>query len=279
VVGSRLPSVNCECFEPVSLRHHRWVACVVGQQFERPDTLRERSPGSLSEYVLPCSLSSEALAMRRSQILLVSSRGHRPKTIASHLGCATHTVRTAIPVFEQEGLVCLTRASSRPKTVHAACTQATCDAVRAIVHQRPRTCGKPTSLWVLERAALVWYERGLTDTQVCREMALTRLGVGWQRATHGITSLDPEYHREKTRCDALIEQARQHGWEIGSLDEVWWGRLSQPNLHRGVKRTSRCTCRSVQRRRRTRTPQLWPVLECSRLPAVRCICGVSRGAR
>lgn len=178
--------------------------------------------------------SSEAFTLRRSQILLASSRGQRPKTIASNLGCATHTVRNAIHACEQEGLACLTRASSRPKTVQAELTQATCEALRAIVHQRPRTFGKPTSLWTLERAAEVCVERGLTDKQVSMEtirQALKRLGVGWKRATHGITSPDPEYRRTKKRRDALLELAGKNGWEIGYLDEVWWSRRSQPNLH------------------------------------------------
>jgi DNA-binding NarL/FixJ family response regulator len=40
--------------------------------------------------------SSNAFTLRRSQILLASSRGQRPKEIAQNLGCATQTVRNAI---------------------------------------------------------------------------------------------------------------------------------------------------------------------------------------
>ncbi len=36
---------------------------------------------------------------------------------------------------------------------------------------------------------------------------------------------------EKKRCDALITPAQRRGWEIGYLDEVWWSRLRQPNMH------------------------------------------------
>jgi len=178
--------------------------------------------------------SSDTLTLRRSQILRASNRGQRPKEIARNLGGVTQTVRNAIHAFEQEGLTCLTRESSRPKTVHAECDQTKCEALRAILHQSPRAFGKPTSLWTLERAAIVCCERGLTAKQVSIEtirQALTRLGVGWQRAKHGITSPDPEYRLKKQRRDALIELARQNGWEIGYLDEVWWSRLSQPNLH------------------------------------------------
>jgi len=35
----------------------------------------------------------------------------------------------------------------------------------------------------------------------------------------------------KKRRNALIALASRYGWEIGYLDEVWWSRLSQPNLH------------------------------------------------
>jgi hypothetical protein len=31
--------------------------------------------------------------------------------------------------------------------------------------------------------------------------------------------------------DALIVLAQRNGWEIGYQDEVWWSRVSQPNLH------------------------------------------------
>lgn len=144
--------------------------------------------------------SSDAFTLRRSQILLASSRGQRPKEIANHLGCATQTVRNALHAFEQEGLTCLTRESSRPKTVQAEFDQAKCEALRAILHQSPRTFDKPTSLWTLELTAEVCFERGLTEKQVSIEtirLALKRLGVGWQRAKHWITSPDPEYRRKK----------------------------------------------------------------------------------
>ena len=56
--------------------------------------------------------SSDAFTLRRSQILLASSREQRPKTIARNLGCATQTVRNAIHAFEQKGLACLKQESS-----------------------------------------------------------------------------------------------------------------------------------------------------------------------
>jgi transposase len=144
--------------------------------------------------------SSDAFTLRRSQILLASSREQRPKEIARNLGCATQTVRNAIHAFEHEGLDCLKQESSRPKTVQAQFDQARCEALRALLHQRPQVFGKTTGLWTLELAAEVSFEQGLTEKQVSIEtirQALKRLGVGWQRAKHWITSPDPEYVRKK----------------------------------------------------------------------------------
>jgi transposase len=144
-------------------------------------------------------------------------------------------VRNAIHAFEQEGLDCLKQESSHPKTVQAQFGQTKCEALRAILHQRLQVFGKATSLWTLDLAAEVCFEQGLTKNQVSIEtirQALKRLGVGWQRAKHWITSPDPEYTRKKKRRDALIALAQRYGWEIGYLDEVWWSRVSQPNMHR-----------------------------------------------
>jgi len=178
--------------------------------------------------------ASDAFTLRRSQILLTSSQEQRPKEIARNLGCATQTVRNAIHAFEQKGLDCLKPESSRPKTVQAQFDRAKCEALRALVHQSPRTFGKATSCWTLELAAVVCFEQGLTVNQVSIEtirLALKRLGVRWQRAKLWITSPDPAYARKKKRRDTLIALAKRYGWGVGYLDEVWWSRVSQPNLH------------------------------------------------
>ena len=145
--------------------------------------------------------SADAFAMRRCQILLASSRGQRPSQIAANLGCATQTVRNAIKDFHQEGLASLKPGSSRPKTVKPLLHGDKAEALRAILHQTPRAFGKPTSVWTLALAAEVCHEQGLTEREVSIELirqALKRLGVGWQRAKHWITSPDPQYERKKT---------------------------------------------------------------------------------
>jgi len=134
-------------------------------------------------------------------MLLASHRGQRPSEIARNLGCATQTVRNTLHAFEGDGLICLKQQSSRPKTMHAEFDQQKCEALRAVLHQSPRTYGKKTSVWTLALAAQVCQELGLTERQVSIEtirLALGRLGVGWQRAKDWITSPDPDYVRKKT---------------------------------------------------------------------------------
>lgn len=144
--------------------------------------------------------SSDAFVLRRCQILLASARGERAPAIARSLSCDVHTVHDAISAFEARGLACLVRGSSRPHTIHAAFPGDHAKALRALLHQSPRTFGKPTSLWTLEVAAEVSFERGVTSTRVTGETiraTLARLGVKWQRAKDWITSPDPEYLRKK----------------------------------------------------------------------------------
>lgn len=145
--------------------------------------------------------SPNAFTLRRSQILLASRRGQRPSEIARNLGCAVQTVRNSLHAFEEEGLACLKQQSSRPKTIHVEFDQVKCEALRAMLHQSPRTYGKPTSVWTLELAAQVCQELGLTSRQVSIEtirLALRRLKVGWRRAKDWITSPDPDDARKKT---------------------------------------------------------------------------------
>jgi hypothetical protein len=144
--------------------------------------------------------SAEAFVLRRCQIVLASARGQAPPDIARHLGCDDQTVRNTIWAFNTTGLACLHRRSSRPQTVQAAFNPARAEALRALLHQRPRAFGKPTSLWTLDLAAEVCWEQGLTSRRVSGETiraTLVRLGVRWRRAKQWITSPDPAYVRKK----------------------------------------------------------------------------------
>lgn len=150
--------------------------------------------------------SKDLFVLRRCQILLASARGERAPRIAATLGCDDQTVRTVIRVFEQHGLdACLARGANRPKTLRAKLDAAAIERLRALLHQRPRTFGKDTSLWTLALAAEVCFAQGITRERVSDEtirLALKRLGVRWQRAKQWITSPDPAYARKKAPATA-----------------------------------------------------------------------------
>ena len=149
--------------------------------------------------------SSDAFVLRRSQILLASARGEQAPQIASHLGCDAQTVRNAIAAFNARGLAALQKGSSRPHRFRVAFDPARGEQLRALLHQSPRTFGKPTSLWTLELAADVTFEEGLTPERVSGETiraTVVRLGLRWKRAKRWITSPDPEYTRKKARAIA-----------------------------------------------------------------------------
>ena len=68
--------------------------------------------------------------------------------------------------------------------------------LRAILHQTPRSFGKPTSLWTLRLAAEVCFEQGVTSRMLSIDSihrAVKQMGVSWKRAKHWITSPDPKY--------------------------------------------------------------------------------------
>ena len=145
--------------------------------------------------------SSDAFVLRRCQILLASARGERAPRIAEALGCDDQTVLDALHAFNARGLDALQRGSSRP---HQPPPQAfpgeRAEQLRALLHRRPREFGHPSSLWTLDLAAQVSFAQGLTPRVVSGEairQTLLRLGVGWKRAKHWITSPDPAYARKK----------------------------------------------------------------------------------
>ena len=145
--------------------------------------------------------SKDAFTLRRSQMLLASSRGDEVPQIAENLGCGQQTVRDAIHDFNERGLDTLVAGSSRPKRTRAAFDEESAEAVREMLHRSPREFGRDSSLWTLEMAAQVSFEEGLTGRRVSGETIRATLGrllgVRWQRAKRWITSPDPLYERKK----------------------------------------------------------------------------------
>ena len=160
-----------------------------------------RPPTDAEREALEAGLrSSDTFVLRRCQLLLASARGERVPRIAVLLGCSEQRVRDAIHAFNARGLAALVKGSTAPKTVRPAFDASRAAGLRILLHQTPRTFGKPTSVWTLELAAEVSFEQGLTPERVSAETiraTLKRLGVHWKRAKRWITSPDPEYARKK----------------------------------------------------------------------------------
>ncbi len=148
--------------------------------------------------------SPDAFVLRRCQTLLASARGERAPRIAEHLGCDDQTALDALHAFNAHSLEALRKGSSRPQRLRpAAFGPAQAEALRALLHHRPRLFGKPTRLWTLELAAEVSCAQGLPVTMVTMvtgatiRQTLQRLGIGWKRAKQWITRPDPEDVQKK----------------------------------------------------------------------------------
>ena len=144
--------------------------------------------------------SKDAFVLRRCQILLASARGERAPLIAAQLGCDDQTVLDALHAFTAAGLACLQKPSSRAHRTRLVFGPDRAERLRALLHRSPREFGKPTSVWTLALAAEVSVAAGIVPTRVSGEtirQTLLRLGIGWERAKHWITSPDPGYARKK----------------------------------------------------------------------------------
>ena len=144
--------------------------------------------------------SADGFAVRRCQILLASAGGAGPAAIGATVGLSPQAVRNAIRAFGAAGLG--GRARKRPvaKAPATVWDRKHDDELKDLLHRRPREFGKPTSLWTLALAAEVSHQKGWTTRRLTAEGmrgVLARLGIGWRRAKHWITSPDPEYARKK----------------------------------------------------------------------------------
>lgn len=144
--------------------------------------------------------SPEAFTLRRCPILLASADGQRPSRMATTPGCATRTVRDAIRAFQADGVGCLSPGSKAPKTTHPVWPRDRDNDLQALLHQSPRTRGRPTRLWTLGLVAAVCHDKGWTARVLSPEtirQVLRRRKVGWKPAKHGITRPDPDDAEKK----------------------------------------------------------------------------------
>jgi len=145
--------------------------------------------------------SADPFTVRRAQALLASASGLGPAAVGRLVGCTAQAVRNAIRAFEADGLGCLAARSHARKDPGRVWDRARDEDLKDLLHRRPRDFGKPTSLWTLALVAEVCHEKGWAPRVLSVEairQALKRLGVGWRRAKHWITSPDPEYARKKS---------------------------------------------------------------------------------
>jgi hypothetical protein len=146
--------------------------------------------------------SADGFTVRRCQVLLASAGGTGPAAIGEAVGLSPQAVRNAIRAFHAGGLGCLTRRPPVAKTPAVAWDRKHDDELKDLLHRRPREFGRPTSLWTLALAAEVCHQKGWTTRRLTAEGmrgVLVRLGIGWKRAKHWITSPDPEYAKKKRR--------------------------------------------------------------------------------
>jgi len=146
--------------------------------------------------------SADAFTVRRAQILLASADGHGPAAIGRVVGCTAQAVRDAIRAFAANGLGCLTARSHAREDPGRVWDRGRDADLKDLLHRRPREFGQPTSLWTLALVAAVCHAKGWTPRVLSAEtirQTLKRLGVGWKRAKHWITSPDAEYATKKRR--------------------------------------------------------------------------------
>ena len=79
--------------------------------------------------------SKDTFTLRRSQMLLASSRGDEVPQIAELLGCGQQTVRHAIHDFIQRGLAALEAGSSLPKRTRSVFDENSAEALREMLHR------------------------------------------------------------------------------------------------------------------------------------------------
>lgn len=145
--------------------------------------------------------SADGFTVRRCQVLLASAGGAGPAAIGAAVGLSPQAVRNAIRAFHADGLGCLARKPPVANEPALVWDRTHDHELKDLLHRRPREFGHPTRLWTLALAAQVCHQNGWTTRRLTAEGmrgVLTRLGIGWKRAKHGITSPDPDYAKKKS---------------------------------------------------------------------------------
>jgi transposase len=146
--------------------------------------------------------SSSAFTVRRSQIVLMSSQERlTAREIGERLRCSDQCVREAIRAFETEGLDSLKPKSRARHDDQQALDAAGREWLQGVVRRSPREFGFEGSLWTLDWLAELAARAGYAPKPIDRttmSRLLKRLGLGWRRAKHWITSPDSQYEVKKS---------------------------------------------------------------------------------
>ena len=144
----------------------------------------------------------DAFTLRRSQMLLASSRGTEVPQDRRESGMpASQTVRDAIHDFNRRGMDALVAGSSRPKRTRAAFDEKSAKPCASCSTALRGSLGE-----TLASGPLRWQRRSLSRRGLPKggspekrsgPLLCAFLGVRWQRAKRWITSPDPLYERKK----------------------------------------------------------------------------------
>ena len=146
--------------------------------------------------------AAEAWKVRRCQIILMSADEHlKAGAIAARVGLSDQQVRKVLHVFNQEGLVCLTRQKPGRKDDQRAFDDQARARLGEIVQHSPRAFGFDSRLWTLRLLAKASYQEGLSSHEVHFDtisQTLAEMGLSWKRVKHWINSPDAHYARKKS---------------------------------------------------------------------------------
>lgn len=165
----------------------------------KPIRVRELHPGEHEELKLLYDKTKEARIRTRAQmILLAVEQNMTAPQIEQIVRKNEQTIRVWIKRFNVEGINGLYDAP-RPGTPRVV-NEEYCQRLLEVVRQRPRSLGKPYSMWTLARLAdFMAEETGIRVSAETVRRVLKAGNIVLSRPQHTISSPDLEYKVKKRR--------------------------------------------------------------------------------